>query len=419
MSRLIQVFEHDKLTSNSLCTNGEELGEKIIEKLWQYNDNNKNIYFEAIRHGVKFKNYVGVIQIGNITIEILPKADKYNTSSELEKSAWHNVLLKMLAHCRKIQVNAVSEASLRKRYNSLLDLYFELYLYEVKKLLQQGLIKKYNHKSGNVLALKGRLNFIKNIQQNLVHQERFFTAHQVYDYNHLINQILFKALKVLKIISNNSFLIDSINRLLLDFPELEELEINKSHFEKITTNRKTIAYNEALKIAKMILLNYSPDIKGGDENMLALLFDMNKLWEEYIYRMLLKAEDSNFKVSFQNRDKFWENKLIRPDIVITKTALIEGQKQMTYFIIDTKWKIKEYAEPDDEDLKQMYAYNMYWKSEKSMLLYPTSRELKTNFGKFHKGRPEDNLCKLGFVKVMQNNTLNTNIGKEILELLEI
>jgi 5-methylcytosine-specific restriction enzyme subunit McrC len=419
MGRLIQVFEHDKLTSKSLCIKGEELGDKIIDKLWQYNDSNKNIYFEAIRHGVKFKNYVGVIQIGGTTIEILPKADKLNTQSPTEKDIWHKVLLKMLAHCKKIKVNAVSEASLRKKYQSLLDLYFELFLNEVNQLLQQGLIKKYNQKSDNILALKGKLHFAKNIQQNVIRQERFFTNHQIYDYNHLVNQIINKALKILKTITNNTYIIDGVNRLLANFPEIKDIEINKSHFDKVISNRKTEPYNEALKIAKMIILNYSPDIKGGDENMLALLFDMNKLWEEYIYRMLLKVDDSTIKVCFQNREKFWEEKLIKPDIVITKTELLNDKKKETKFIIDTKWKIKEYAEPDDDDLKQMYVYNMYWKSERSMLLYPTSKELNTDFGKFHKGRIEENLCKLGFIKVMENNQLNLNIGIEILKLLEI
>jgi 5-methylcytosine-specific restriction enzyme subunit McrC len=419
MSRLIQVFEHDKLTSKSLCVKGDELGGKIIDKLWQYNDSNKNIYFEAIRHGVKFKNYVGVIQIGGTTIEILPKADKLNTSSDHEKDIWHKVLLKMLAHCKKIKVNAVSEASLRKRYHSLLDLYFELFLNEVKQLLQQGLVKKYNQKSSNILALKGRLNFAKNIEQNLIHQERFYTTHQVYDYEHLINQILFKALQVLKTITNSTYLIDSVNRILLNFPEVKEIPINKPHFDKLTSNRKTAPYTEALKIAKMILLNYSPDIKGGDENMLALLFDMNKLWEEYIYRMLLKVDDSSIKVNFQNRDKFWQEKVIKPDIVITKTEIIDDDEKVSHFIIDTKWKIKEYAEPDDDDLKQMYVYNMYWKSDKSMLLYPTTKELQTDFGKFHKGREGNNLCKLGFIKVMNENVLNQNIGNEIIKLIDI
>lgn len=419
MGRLIQVFEHDKLTSKSFCKEGQELGDKIIDKLWQYNDSNQNIYFEGIRHGIKFKNYVGVIQIGGTTIEILPKADKLNTQSPTEKDIWHKVLLKMLAHCKKIKVNAVSEASLRKKYHSLLDLYFELYLNEVSQLLQKGLIKKYNHNSGNILVLKGRLDFAKNIQQNVIRQERFHTTHQIYDHNHIVNQILYKALKILKSISSNTYLIDSVNRLLGSFPEINEIEINKHHFDKVVSNRKTESYNEALKIAKMIILNYSPDIKGGDENMLALLFDMNKLWEEYIYRMLLKVNDSSIKVSFQNRDKFWEEKIIKPDIVITKTEIIDGKQIDTKYIIDTKWKVKEYAQPDDDDLKQMYVYNMYWESERSMLLYPTSKKMMTDFGKFHKGRAKENHCKLGFVKVMNGNSLNTTLGLEILGLLDI
>ena len=212
-------------------------------------------------------------------------------------------------------------------------------------------------------------------------------------------------------------MIDNVNKLLSNFPDIKEIEINKHHFDKVISNRKTEPYKEALKIAKMIILNYSPDIKGGDENMLALLFDMNKLWEEYIYRMLLKVQDSSIKVSFQNRDKFWEEKIIKPDIVITKSEEVNGEKKETKFIIDTKWKIKEYPEPDDDDLKQMYVYNMYWKSEKSMLLYPTSKELITKFGKFHKGREADNLCKLGFIKVMKGSELNTNIGGDIFNLL--
>ena len=419
MARLIQVFEHDKLTSKSLCSKGEELGDKIIDKLWQYNDLNKNIYFEAIRHGVKFKNYVGVIQIGGTTIEILPKADK-NPSTEEDKAIWHSVLLKMLGYCKKIKVDAVSEASLRKKYNSLLDLYFELFLSEVSQLLQHGLIKKYNKNSGNVTALKGQMNFGKNIQQNLIRQERFYTNHQVYDYDHLINQILFKALQVLKTITSNFYLIDSVNRILTNFPEVGDIQINKTHFDKLTTNRKSVSYNEALKIAKMILLNYSPDIKGGDENMLALLFDMNKLWEEYIYRMLLKVDDPSIKVSFQNRDKFWENKIIKPDIVISKNETINNEVIRKEYIIDTKWKIIDPTEPSDNDLKQMFAYNMYWNAEKSMLLYPSSKVLTTDFGKFHKGKQKDNLCKLGFVNVIDSNgKLDLKIGEVVIDLMGI
>ncbi len=419
MGRLIRVFEYEKLTAKSRCTKGQELGTKIIDRLWQYNDAHDNKYFEAIRHGVKFKNYVGVIQIGETTIEILPKTDKNIVSDTEEKEIWHHVLLKMLAQCKKVKVNAVSQASLKKKYHSLLDLYFELFVDEVNGLLQRGLVKNYNQKSKNIGVLKGRLLFEKNLQQNLIRQDRFYTAHQVYDYNHLINQILLKAIHVLKNISNNTYLLDSINRILLNYPEVQYIEISKAHFDKIVLNRKNTPYAEALKIAKMLILNYSPDIKGGDENMLALLFDMNKLWEEYIFRMLQKHENANLSVSFQNRDKFWENKIIKPDIVLTKKTESDNEMLVEHFIIDTKWKVMDKMEPDDEDLKQIYAYNMYWGSEKSMLLYPSSKQYSTKFGRFHKGRSNENQCKLGFVKVMNTNTLNLNIGEEILQMLGV
>lgn len=413
MARLIRVFEHEKLSTQSLCSENRPLGKKVIEKLWQFNDNHGNIYFEGVRNGVKFKNYVGVVQVGNVTIEILPKADK-TTFSDTERNQWHDVLLLMLKRCKKIKLDSVSEASLKKRYHSLLDLYFEIYIQEVNQLLNQGLIKKYRRTSGNVLALKGQINFAKNIQKNLVHKERFYTTHETYDYKHLINQILLRALSVLKLISTNTSLLDSIERLKARFPDIEEIEITNTDFSKIFLNRKATKYEEAIKIAKMIILNFSPDIKGGGENMLALLFDMNKLWEEYVYRMLRKVDQKGLKVSFQNRDKFWENKYIKPDLVLEKTSP-EGKKET--FIIDTKWKIIDPGKPGDNDLKQMYAYNMYWGSTKSLLLYPSSNPVETTFGKFHKGREKKNLCKIGFVQVMDEYDLNREMGNQILGLL--
>lgn len=413
MARLIQIFEHERLT---LLANerGEKLFQAELEKLYEFNDKNNNEYFTGIRNGVKFTKYVGVIQIGGLTIEILPKADKKAHADKSDFTNWRNALLNMLAICRHIKVDSVSEASLNKRYYSLLELYFDIFLDEVIILLRQGLIKKYRKESSNTGALKGRILFSKNVQQNLIHQERFFTTHQVYDYEHTINQILLKALFILSKIVTNNNIKDRIARVKLDFPDIKEIEITKTHFDKIKESRKTIPYNEALKIAKMIILNYSPDIKNGKENMLALLFDMNKLWEEYVYRMLQRANMEDYKISFQNSQMFWESKTIRPDLVVVKTV---GSISET-FVIDTKWKIIDYRNPSDDDLKQMYAYNLYWEACKSMLLYPKITDYPESFGTFHKGKQNGNACKLGFINVLDNaGKLDLGIGKVILEKL--
>lgn len=414
---VIRVFEYEKLTIN-VDNKGRYLTKHQLGKLYQFNDNNKNIYFTGIRNGVKFNQYVGVIQIGSLTIEILPKADNNKYSEEEDYSNWRSALLKMLGYCKKIKLGSVSEANLQRRNHSILDLYFEIFLDEVDFLIRNGLVKKYSRTSGNVKALKGSLNFAKQIQNNLIHQERFYTNHQVYNQDHLINQILFKALLVLKQISSNSSFVDRIERLKMNFPEVKLINVKASHFDQIVINRKTAKYAKAIQIAKMIILKYSPDIKSGQENMMALLFDMNKLWEEYIYRMLLRSKTDDLNISFQNKKYFWEKRKIKPDLVIEKKQSL-GQEKITY-VVDTKWKILSVnnPQPSDDDLKQMYAYNMYWGAKRSMLLYPNSKNINEKFGNYLMGRanPEDNQCKVGFINVLDaEGGLDLNIGTKILQ----
>ena len=55
---------------------GRFLSEVELARLYDFNDRHDNKYFTGIRDGVKFKSYVGVIQIGGLTIEVLPKSDR-------------------------------------------------------------------------------------------------------------------------------------------------------------------------------------------------------------------------------------------------------------------------------------------------------------------------------------------------------
>lgn len=389
--KFIQVFEYQKLRYDDAGV----FRKHHFDAMVKFNELHDNKYFTIIHKGIRMGSYVGVIQIGGLTIEILPKADN---NENADKNLWQNVLLNMLKVCKYIQVESVSETQLKKRYHSILDVYFELYLDEIERLVKKGLIKRYRKNQSNQNALKGRLLFNQNICQNLVHKERFYCKHQIYDKNHLLHQILYRGLLVLKTFVNDS-LKDRLNRMLFEFQDFENLNIQKKHFDKIVIDRKNNSYQKAIDIAKIIILNYSPSLNYGDENLLALLFDMNALWEEYIFRILKKHQTDEMEVVFQNSDKFWENKRIRPDIVL-KT------KDET-FVIDTKWKIVEANNPSDEDLKQMFVYNLHWKAEKTLLLYPKINQNDSHFGIFH----YNNLgkkCKLGFVDITNRFTIKNS-----------
>ena len=404
--KFIQVFEHQKLKYDD----SGDFRKCHFDAMVKFNDLHQNKYFTIGYNGIVFKNYVGVIQVGGLTIEILPKADK---KADADKNLWQSVLLNMLKVCRRIQVESVSETQLKKRYHSILDVYFELYLAEIERLVNKGLIKRYQKSQSNQNALKGKLLFAKNIQQNLVHRERFYCEHQVYDRNHLLHQILYKGLQILKTFVNDA-LKDRLNRLLFEFQEIESIEISEKHFRKIVFDRKNSDYQKALEIAKIIILNYSPSLNYGSENLLTLLFDMNALWEEYIFRILQKHKKDKESVSRQESREFWKNKHIYPDIIF-KTE--EG-----IFVIDTKWKIIETNNPSDEDLKQMFVYNLHWDAEKALLLYPKTGQTDSSFEEFHYDKLDSKKkCKTGFVDITEGGSIKSGekIAEEIFSKLEL
>ncbi len=399
----MKVFEYQKLRV------GEDgFTKKHLAALVKFNEKNGNKYFTPIYNGVQFGSYVGVVQIGGFTIEILPKADRDTSYSKENKNLWQGVLLNMLRVCKVIQVDNVSEAALKKKYNSILELYYEIFLNEVEHLVKKGLIKKYRRIKNNQLALKGKLLFSRDVQKNLVHKERCYCEHQVYDKNHLIHQILYQALRILDDVVSHS-LHDKVKRLLFEFNAFTCSEFNANHFEKLKLDRKSKPYQKSLDIARMLILNYSPNLNSGQDHMLTLLFDMNKLWEEYIYRVLQRHSDnSHYHISAQETQSFWEHKSIRPDIVVTNN---HNQEKI---IIDTKWKIVDNSNPSDDDLKQMFTYNLHWGASKSILLYPQIEQQDTAFGRYRhepyrnlgeEWKSVKNTCKISFVSLIENGEI--------------
>lgn len=409
----IQVFEHKQL----------QIGEQgFMQSHWEalgwYNEKHGGCFFTLTPKGVKFNQYVGVIQVGNITIEVLPKISQ--TVESGDKAKWQKVLIDMLRECRWMQVYAQDKASLRFKPNSILEAYLELLVRECEDIVRAGLVKKYRSIESNCTALKGKLLFGKQIQHNLVHKEHFYTQHQVYDRENIFNQVLLKALKLIPIISQSPFLKDRVYSLLLSFPELDDIKVTASTFEKLVFNRKTIRYQEAIEIAAMLLLNYRPDISTGNNHVLAILFDMNDLWEEYICRQIFKNKPANWIVKKQNSKGFWRadgsnySKTIRPDIVIYNSL---NKKRL---ILDTKWKLPENNVPADADLKQMFVYNEYWNGLNAFLVYPNALYTDTpiyHAGKFELKSPTALTHNCGILKMAvldkSNICLDTTIGERL------
>lgn len=376
----IYVWEHQFLPiDNEIFT--EHHFQLLVSYIEKQNRKLSYLFDTSCRRGVNgilFKQYVGVITVKDLTIYVLPKADKDAKDAEGDKTLWQHRLTFMLSQVYKLKVQTTAPANLKWRPNVLLNIFLKKFLDEVAVLLNRGLIKTYRKTDGNRTALKGKLLFNKQIAVNCVHQERFYVRYTTYDYNHILNRIIRQALLAICDITNSSDIKGRATSTLFNFPELDEIAVTPELFSRLIFDRKSEDYRNVIKLAEMILLNYSPDLHHGNNHVWTLMFDMNKLWEEFVF-VTLRRKLIGCTVSAQKQKTLWESdnnrKTVRADIVVEKGSDV--------FVLDTKWKMPRYdgkIVPSDADLHQMYVYlDVYGdnstgeesgKAQKVALLYP-------------------------------------------------
>ena len=360
----ITVFEHTPLWVHK---GKHRLTEAQLQALQTYFGDKGVPYYSLLHRGVKFKSYVGVIQIGDLMIEVLPKANKNDADAD-----WRKALIGMLMAVSGFDIHTTSTSHLKVRPNSILEVYFELFMQEVERLLRQGLVKKYRKTESNRTSLKGAIQFPTHLRKNLVHQERFYVRHTTYDREHLLHSILFKTLGLISKLNSNPALVSRLGNLHLNFPEMPDVSVSDTLFHSITLNRKTESYKKAIEISRLILLNYHPDILRGNNNVLALMFDMNLLWERFVYASLVRHKQPGIIIRPQKSKLFWKAdsgriSRMKPDIVLRSPTL------NTNIVLDTKWKNLEGTTPSPEDLRQMYAYLKYHSAQKVALVFPGER----------------------------------------------
>lgn len=392
----IYKFEHE-----FLAVGEDGFSDTHFQLLAKYLEKQKKSYlFETSyrkgTHGIKFNSYVGVITVKDLTIYVLPKADK--DAKDGDKDLWKYRLIFMLSQVYKLNVQTTAPSNLQWRPNVLLNIFLKKFLDEVAVLLNRGLIKTYRKTDGNRTALKGKLLFNKQIAVNCVHQERFYVRYTTYDYNHILNRIIRQALLAICDITNSSDIKGRATSTLFNFPELDEISVTPELFSRLIFDRKSEDYRAVIKLAEMILLNYSPDLHHGNNHVWTLLFDMNKLWEEFVF-VTLRRKLTDCYVEEQDSRAFWKRtdpnrsktKTVRADIVISN----EGGR----FVLDTKWKTPYDRDSNgtldisDADLHQMYVYSHIYKKDKGKnseekevkrvaLLYPRCKDEEDITGAF-------------------------------------
>ena len=363
---------------------------KKINKEYSKNKNEKRAIFDIYGTQIKAKQFVGIIKIGKYTIQILPKLLSPNKNINLKENSKKIIeeevkennkyiisnLLYMLKYTKKLDLKETDLATLKK-HDDLFEVIIYLFAKNLLERLKLDLVKNYEPREENLNFLKGKINFTKHIKHNLVNKAKFYSEYDDFTENNLLNQI-FKAtiVKLLKITKSteNYKLLSTCNLILIDVPSKR---IIYKDFQKVKLTRFTEKYRPSFDLAKLLLFGNSVELSSKDISTFSILFDMNKLFEEFIYEFMKKEfsqEDleNNKIIDITSQSKkdnevvFKENNnlsnfSLKPDIIIEfdkNSKEINNNK----LIIDTKYKIlkkdKKNLGVSNSDIYQMLAYGL-------------------------------------------------------------
>lgn len=382
------------------------LGLGAFNNLWDFILSNKadgdtdvvmSVHTRGGKRYIKTGRFVGTIQTrdGQV-IEVLPKIYKASGQQEEDQKVCRQVFLNMLRHFTDARAKSFQNALLgTKKDFPILEVYISNYVNAVEQLVLGGLKKNYTLVEENQKFLKGKLDVAKQITKNAANKAAFAIRYNKYIENIPQNRIVVSTLKKLLDISHsntNKAHISALLTILADIPSSTNVEAD---LRMATTNNRLFAsYDMLMKWSSQFLLNRGFTTFSGNCVNQSLLFQAERLFEDFI-AYLFKKYAPTHNVDAQNTRYFLVDRHngrqmfhLRPDILVESNP---DAPMHECIIIDTKWKALDSTRPDKnylldiKDMYQLYAYGHKYRlgeskersievTPKLILLYPYSEK---------------------------------------------
>ena len=315
------------------------------------------------------QHWVGVIDLPGVSIEILPKIAGYHTPQELRAIIVRMLLVSQMDTAFKSISGSVSPTK-----NSISEVLIDAFLRQLNHYLQYGLISVYEKVERNQDTVKGRILFQKQFQQNILNPVRFYCRYSTLIQDNGINQFFKVCLTQMQTASRNRENLTLIAHSLEFFRDISDISVEQALSYPISFNSINAIVSGPYQYGLLFLKNYNTSLSAGNILVNAWLYDMNLLFERFIYRTARQAFGN--RVAYQNSrffllfDSVAQKQYIRlrPDLVL---------KERDYtIIIDTKWKIPANFSKES-DVYQMNAYSTSIPNVKKVfLLYPLTPNAK-------------------------------------------
>lgn len=359
-----QIKEYSELNEN-------ELDSCNLDKLQAYLKCQKlDSTLKVTRHGIKTKSWVGIIKYKNLHLEILPKlisADANNDGkiSEVERSIILKNLIYMLSYTKNLDIKTNDNAKLATEKNPFIEILIREFATSLFEALKRLTPKRYVREEENLNYLKGKIKFSENIRYNCTNQAKFYCEYDEFSENNLLNQLFLFVSTCLYNISNNSYNKKTLKFIINYYSDISFVRFDKFKVRKIKLTRNQELFKKSFNLAKMFVEQTSVDLSKNKFENITLVWDMNKLFEEFIFE-LIKRKIPECKAIAQK-----PKRLLKRENVTRRDTRIDILIQNPQVIIDTKYKkFTNFDDISSADIYQVTTYCLLHNYKRALLLYP-------------------------------------------------
>lgn len=348
----------------------EKLERKLPSKTWSWGNRE-----------VKFSHYCGVVSLGDVSIEILPKI----YGAEAEAGSSREALVRMLASTRRLKLHKAGSAQTSLQKHSLLDVFILHFCAHLHDQLKQGAIRKYVKREKNLNVLRGRLLTERQFKFNLAHRERLFCRYDELSEDNLHNQILKFVLEVLLRTAKGNRAVQEVSGLFMQFDPISDRRTNVKQLDSLDFDRLTKRYESIFQWCRCFLEGYYPDVLGKGKSCLSVLFDMNRLFEAYVGTQLRRdVRGEGLRVIEQGPQKYFAKRQYpdmsrKPVFWMKPDISLMDKEENILCIADAKWKVLDEEKNDlgitQADMYQMESYASRYGVKSLALIYPMQKKL--------------------------------------------
>lgn len=372
--------------------------------------------------GVETKSWVGVIKYKNLHLEILPKLISGNVNNDDEltfdkRSVILKNLIYMLSYTKNLQIKTSDNAKLSKEKNPFLEILIREFANSLFEALKRFTPKNYIQQEDNLNYLRGKIKFSENIRYNCANQAKFYCEFDEFSEDNILNQLFLFVSTCLFNISHNSYNKTTLKFIMNYYSDIKLVRFDKFKVEKIKLSRNQELFKKPFNLAKMFVEQTSVDLSKNKFENITLVWDMNKLFEEFVYE-LIKKEIPKVTANAQKGKR-----LLRKGTETRRDTKIDILLEKPSLIIDTKYKkFSKFDDLSSSDIYQVMTYCLLHgkKYKKAIILYPQYDEIEPDISGFYINNDEKKDYCIDFctINLKQNNLSNESTREDLVKKLK-